>query len=320
MADSKRRTTKVPLNPVIDPDKWGVSFSQKQCRDFGLDCTETLRWLIHDMGFRRFRLMSYWDEHEKEQGEYDFSKLDKQIYQVEEAGGRITLCLGVRQPRWPESHWPQWALKLPKTERYIALEKYIQIVVERYKSHAAVVSYQLENEALNRSFGLNGDFDRQRLRSEFNLVRERDPSRPTIMTTSNSWGLPFRWPVPTIIGFSLYRVMYLQNRYTYSKLPIWTYNLRGFIAKYILRRTSFIHELQAEPWGPKAIWEMSTSEQDKSMSTKQLEQNISLAKKTRLYPIDLWGGEWWYWRAKNHHDTEPMFAVLKQLLGAVSEN
>lgn len=71
---------------MIDPTKFGVSFSIKQCRNFTIDPSETLYWLINDMGFRRFRLMSYWDEHEKEQGVYDFSKLDKQIKRIGRTG------------------------------------------------------------------------------------------------------------------------------------------------------------------------------------------------------------------------------------------
>jgi hypothetical protein len=287
---------------TVDPLKFGVSFSVKQCRDFGIDSKETLGWLITEAGFRRFRLMSYWNECEKEQGTYSFDELDRQVKQVETAGGVITLCLGVRQPRYPESHWPDWALKLPQTERYQALGKFIQTVVERYKENATIVSYQLENEALNRSFGLNGDFNRKRLRDEFALVKKLDPSRPLIMSTSNSYGLPFRRPIPDIIGFSLYRVMYMNGRYTFSKLPVWLHNVRAFIAKLFLRRPSFIHELQLEPWGPKAIWEMPVEEQDESMSVNQIRENVHLAKSTRLYPIDLWGGEWWYWRLKVKKD------------------
>jgi len=41
---------------------------------------------------------------------------------------------------------------------------------------------------------------------------------------------------------------------------------------------------------------MTTAEQDKSMNVKQIQHNIAKARSTGLYPIDLWGGEWWYWR------------------------
>ncbi len=289
---------------LVDPEKFGVSFSLKQCRDFNIDPEKTLGFLLNSMKFRRFRLMSYWDEYEKTPGKYDFSALDKQIKQIEKAGGVITLCLGARQPRWPESHWPGWSLELPETERFKALYSFIEVVVRRYQNRSCVISWQLENEALNRNFGKNGDFNHIRLRTEFNLVRKLDGSRPIIMSTSNSWGIPLRHPVPDIVGFSYYTVQWQNKKGRYGREfhYAWIHKLRARLISLVWGRPSFIHELQAEPWGPKAIWEMPVSEQDKSMDVKQLGYNINLAKRTNLYPIDLWGSEWWYWRAQNNDD------------------
>ncbi len=143
----------MPARQVIDPKQFGVSFSVKQCRSFNIDPIKTLRWLISVAGFRRFRLMSYWDEHEKQPGKYDFTELDRQIKIIEKAGGVISLCLGARQPRWPENHWPEWVWRLDKADRSEALLKYIEVVVERYKDRPSIVSYQLENEALLKVFG-----------------------------------------------------------------------------------------------------------------------------------------------------------------------
>ena len=299
MADSKKRTKQT----VINPEKFGVSFSLKQCKDFKINQIDTLGFLIHTVGLRRFRLMSYWNEHEKSRGKYDFKGLDEQVSCIESSGGIITLCLGVRQPRWPESHWPDWALHLPKKERYQALYEFIEIVVKRYQNIGCIVSWQLENEALNRSFGTNGDFNRSRLRAEYRLVSNLDPSRPIIMSTSNTWGLPLRRPIPKLFGFTLYQVQYENNAYIRTKTPAWWCNIRAKIIHIVTWRSSFIHELQAEPWGPKAVWEMSTEEQDRSMSPEQLGTNIKLAEKTNLHPIDLWGGEWWYWRHLQNDDT-----------------
>ena len=240
--------------------------------------------------------MSYWDEHEKVCGTYDFTTLDAQISTIEKHGGAITLCLGVRQPRWPESHWPKWALNLPESERYDALYAFIEATVNRYKNRVCIISWQLENEALNRSFGENGDFSRARLRREYDLVKSLDPIRPIIMSTSNTYGIPLRKPRPDQFGFTLYQSQFEEGRYTTNKIPIWWWSTRARLIKAITGRSSFIHELQAEPWGPKAIWEMPREEQDKSMSIAQLGKNVQLAKQTKLYPIDLWGGEWWYWR------------------------
>lgn len=285
---------------MIQPDKFGVSFSAKQCRNFKLDSAETLTWLVEEAGFRRFRLMSYWNEHEKSPGKYDFAELDKQIEIIAKAGGVVTLCLGARQPRWPENHWPNWAWELPKQQRSAALLKYIEVVVSRYKTQKCIISYQLENEALLKSFGERPEVDRARLRQEFKLVRTLDPSRPIIMSTSTSWGIPIRRPIPDIVGFSYYQVLYssAKKKYTTAFHKPWLDRWRKFLIKLIHRKPSFIHELQLEPWGPTAIWKMSSTEQAKSMGVEQIAQNVSLAKKVQANPIDLWGGEWWYWRHK----------------------
>lgn len=273
---------------------FGASLSIKQCRNFGVDDQAVIAFAINDLDLRRFRLMSYWNEIEQQQGTYDFAILDKQIETIAKHDAVVTLCLGARQPRWPESHWPEWARQLPTQTRNQALLDFISAVVNRYKDNVAIVSWQLENEALLKSFGEHGDFDRKRLRTEFKLVKQLDPTRPVIMTTSTSWGIPMGRPIPDIVGFSYYRITY-NNGYRTSIYQPWIFKLRACLIKLIWRRPSFIHELQAEPWGPKNIWEMDTAEQDKSMSTTMLATNIQNGRNTGLYPIDMWGLEWWFW-------------------------
>lgn len=300
--------------PEINPTEFGVSVSIKQCRNFGVDPEACLDWLIRDMGFRRFRLMSYWNEHEKQPGVYDFTALDKQIRRISKAGGVITLCLGARQPRWPENHWPEWAWKTTKQERSAALLHYIEVVVERYKHEPAILSYQLENEALLKSFGRNPEVDRERLRTEFTLVRRLDKSRPVIMSTSTSWGIPLRRPIPDIVGFSYYRVVYNSKKgYTTAFHRPWLHVLRKRLINLYLQRPVFIHELQLEPWGPTAIWKMPASEQDKSMGPNDIAKNIALAREVNAYPIDLWGGEWWYWRSQVKGDQSIQEAVTRAI-------
>lgn len=287
---------------IIDPQKFGVSFSIKQCRAFGLTPEKTLDWLIEEAGFRRFRLMSYWNEHEPEQGNYNFDQLDWQIKKVSDCGGVVSLCLGLRQPRWPENHWPKWALALSKEERAKTLLQFISQVVARYQDQPAIVSYQLENEALLGRFGLRPDVDRHRLTQEFALVKKLDPNRPIIMTVSDQWGIPLRAPLPDIVGFSYYHTIYKKG-YRSARHYWWLHNVRRLMIKFFRGRPVFIHELQLEPWGPKSIWQMSKAEQDKSMGPGQIEKALRLARQTKLFPVDLWGGEWWYWRLTKHRDS-----------------
>jgi hypothetical protein len=298
--------------PFVDPAQYGVSFSLKQCRSFDINPRDSLQWLIHDGGFRRFRLMSYWDEHEKQTGTYDFSQLDWQIDTVAKAGGVITLCLGARQPRWPENHWPEWAWQLAPQQRSDALLTYIEQVVERYKDQPAVISYQLENEALLTNFGERPEVNRSRLRAEYKLVQKLDASRPIIMSTSTSWGVPIRGPIPALVGFSFYHTLYQNGGYRTSLFYPLIHRLRKNIIFILHRKKVFIHELQLEPWGPEAIWNMSSSEQAKSMGPQQIAKNIALARAIEAPPIDLWGGEWWYWRLM-HGDTSIWEAVQQAL-------
>ncbi len=292
---------------------FGVSFSIKQCRNFGIDPHQTLDWLIETAGFRRFRLMSYWDEHEKQPGKHNFKQLDWQMDRIAKAGGEVTLCLGARQPRWPENHWPDWAWKAGKSERSKALLEYVQAVVERYQNHPALSSYQLENEALLQSFGQRSEIDIDRLIQEAELVKLLDPAHPLIMTTSHHWGIPWNEPIPDIVGFSYYHVWHGYGGYHSAYHYAWLHRARHYLIRLLKRRPAFIHELQLEPWGPKDIWEMPPKEQDKSMGPGKIARSIRLARKTGLSPIDLWGGEWWYWRLSKQNDGKIWEAVKKNL-------
>lgn len=258
--------------------------------------------------------MSYWNRLEPKQGEYDFRELDWQITMAEAAGAEVTLCLGLRQPRWPESHWPDWALNTPSDVWQLALEQFIAEVVNRYKDRSCIVSYQLENEALLKSFGKHGNFDRKRLRREFKLVKQLDPARPVIMTTSDAWGIPWLGPVPDLVGFSIYRYLYDDKKGTYvaSSRSARFYHIRAVLIRLLRWRKTYIHELQAEPWGPKPVPEMSLEEQFKSINPARVKEAIGYARATTLLPADVWGLEWWYW-LKTGHDHREIWDYMRSV-------
>lgn len=266
------------------------------------------------MGIRRFRLMSYWDEHEPQPDAYDFTALDAQIAMIRDSGGVITLCLGVRQPRWPENHWPNWAWTLQPDHRNFKLLRYIETVVTRYKDEPAIIEYQLENEALLENFGERSYIDRELLRLEYALVKHLDHTRRITMTTSTSWGIPVWGQIPDIVGFSYYQILYRDGKYRRSFHRPWLDRVRASLIRLLHHRSAFIHELQTEPWGPRNIWEMTLTEQYKSMSPAQLKTNLQQARATHLQPIDLWGAEWWYWLKVMYDNTE-IWDTVKQEIG-----
>lgn len=292
-------------------NQFGASFSVPYARYLGVDPRDCLIAALDDLSIKRLRLMSYWNLHEAQHGTYDFTELDWQFELAQQFGAKVSLAIGLRQPRWPESHWPGWAKKLPKDEWQQALLNYITAVIERYKDHSALESWQLENEAMLKNFGKDGDFDRKRHRAEFKLVKSLDSSHPVIMTTSDSWGIPWFGPKPDIYGFSIYRYFYDRGAYRHSSRPPLFYRVRAALIRLIKWRRVFIHELQAEPWGPKAIPGMTLEEQMVSMSLDHFKEAIAFATKTNLHPTYLWGLEWWYW-LKIHHNKPDFWDHVRQ--------
>lgn len=280
----------------------GTSFIAPYAESLGLDAQETMDALINDAGIRHFRLVSYWNQLEVTQGTYDFSLLDWQFEKAEASGSKVSLAIGLRQPRWPECHMPDWAKSLPKEQWQSQLENFIAATVNRYKDSPALVSYQLENEFFLESFGHCPDFSRDRLISEFELVKKLDPDHPVIMTRSNntiSWAAGE--PKADIVGMSVYRRVWndqLYKGYFNYPMPAWYYGFIAGVQKLVFGQESILHEMQAEPWPPNGqpIVETTLEEQNKSFDSTALIERVEFAKDTGLREIYLWGGEYWYYR------------------------
>lgn len=304
----------------VENPRYGVSFSTKYAQELGVDWRKNFTALLDDMGIRRFRLMSYWDLLEAEKGQLDFTDLDWQMDEAHKRGATVSLVVGLRQPRWPECHQPSWYSGLSSKERETALFNFVEAVVQRYSHHPALQSYQLENEALNRHFGTcqAADIDQARLKRQFQFVTKLDPNHPVYMSLSDQHGLPLGSPVPDKYGFSVYRTVWNEkfgpiHSYVTYPTPIWYHRLRAWWIRTFKDRDIFIHELQLEPWGPRATKDLSMEEQNKSMSIDQISANLSFARKIGARDIDLWGGEWWYWRKTVHNDPSIWNAVKQEL-------
>jgi len=301
--------------PIKDP-VYGVSFSVKEAHNLGVDWKANYLALLDDMQFKHVRLMSYWDDGETTRGSLTFDDLDWQFQQANKRGVKISLAIGLRQPRWPECHQPAWAEQLTGNTWKQALYAYIEVVVKRYKDNPALETYQLENEGMNNWFGTCGAPDRERLIEEFNLVKQWDSGHKIIMSLSDQHGLPLGQPVPDIYGFSVYRIVWNDkippHGYITYPTPIWYHRLRASLIEAIQHRPVIIHELQMEPWGPVDFKNLSIAEQNKSMSTSQISKSFMFARQLNIKEMYLWGGEWWYWRKVNGDPT--IWDTVKQQL------
>ncbi|MEO5627296.1 MAG: beta-galactosidase [Candidatus Saccharimonadales bacterium] len=294
----------------------GTTFIPTYAEYYGLDAQETYKALIYDLGLRHFRLVSYWDKIEPTKGEYDFSQLDWQFKIAEQSGSKVSLAIGLRQPRWPECHMPIWAMNQPKAEWSADLKTFMGKVIERYKDSPALDSYQLENEFFLKAFGECSDFDRNRLVDEFNYVKQQDPNHKVIISRSNNaLGLPVGKPTPDEFGISVYKRVWDKNithRYFEYPFPAWFYGFLAGAGQILTGKDMIIHELQAESWLPEGYL-MPTApieEQNKSLDAKRLHDRIEYGKATGMKTIDLWGAEWWYWRKTTLHD-DSLWQVVK---------
>jgi len=280
----------------------GTSFIPAYAESLGLDAKTTMDALLNDLDVRHLRLVSYWNQLEPADGQYDFTLLDWQFEKAEAVDAKVTLSLGLRQPRWPECHMPAWAATLPTQEWHSRLERYIEAVVNRYKNSPALDSYQLENEYFLKGFGICTDFDRGRLVNEYNLVKRLDAKHRIIIARSNNaLGVPLGEPTPDEFGISIYKRVWDANatkRYLEYPFPAWFY---GFVAgsqKILTGRDMIIHELQAETWPPnyQGILETSLEEQNKSFNAERFKDRIEFGRATGMREVYLWGSEYWYYR------------------------
>lgn len=279
----------------------GTSFIADYAQEFGLDPNQTLNAIFSDLGIRQIRLVSYWGNIEKTQGVYDFTQLDSQFALANQYHAKVSLAVGLRQPRWPECHEPEWVKSEPKSMWEPQLYGFIQAVVGHYKNNPALADYELENEFFLKVFGTCTDFDRNRLIAEFKLVKATDPNHPVIISRSDNWiGIPVGQPRPDEYAISVYKRVWdatITHRYFEYPLPTWFYSSLAGWEELFSGRDMIIHELQAEPWPPKGqeIINTPVAEQFKSMNAARLKSRIAYGEATGMRTVDLWGAEWWYW-------------------------
>lgn len=291
-----------------EPLRMGVTFIPRYARFYELDPQETLQAIIDDLHPQHFRLVSYWDDIEAIPGVYNFEELDWQFQKVQASGAKVSLAIGLRQPRWPECHMPLWAAGMDKSEWYPHLKTFMSKVIERYKDHPALESYQLENEFFMTVFGICPDHSRERLVDEYTYVKTLDTDTPVIVSRSNNWvGIPYNEPRADQFAISVYKRVWdktITKRYFEYPLPAWFYATLAGAGELVTGRDMIVHELQAESWLPEGF-DMRTSsleEQNKSLNAERLKDRFEYGRATGMRTIDLWGVEWWYWRMVKRGD------------------
>lgn len=293
--------------PDVPNIVFGITFSQTFAEKMGLDWPKAYLAMLDDLKVRKLRLIAYWPKIEPKQKEYYFADLDWQIFEAAKRGAEVILVIGRKLPRWPECHIPDWAKNLSESEQQEQLLLFLTEIVNHYQGNKTIRAWQVENEPFLKGFGRCPKLDKRFLSQEIALVRQLDFSqRPIIVSASgelSSWIRP-AWQAD-ILGTTLYRTVWLEkiNRYFTYPLPAVFYYKRAKLVRWItgIDRVIIV-ELQAEPWGPKMIYETPLEEQSKSMDLEKFKEIIDYTQRTGFDEVYLWGAEWWYWLKEKHNN------------------
>jgi len=286
---------------------YGVVFSQKHAQNLGLDWKENYSAILEDLRVKDIKIATYWDLLEPEAGKYDFGDLDWQLDQAKKHDARVMLAIGMKTPRWPECHLPEWASHLEKDQQQQNILDLLKTIVSRYQDYDEITVWQVENEPLF-TFGDCPWRDLEFLKKEVALVKSIDAKfRPVLISDSGEGSF---WTeaakIGDMVGVTMYRKVWFHEAKMYMSYPIpaaWYWAKSEFI-KAVYHKITICVELQAEPWCPSLLYDCSPSEQEKTMDLKQFQKNLSFAKDSGFDTFYLWGVEWWYWqKIENNNPT-----------------
>lgn len=287
--------------------KWGVNFSQKHSQELGLDWKENYLAILDDLGARNLKIITQWDLIEQKQEEYNFDDLDWQIEQAEQRQANLILVIGIKTGRWPECHIPDWAVSLNKDQQQKEVLQLMEKIVLRYEDNNSILYWQVENEPFF-SFGKCPWYDKEFLKQEIDLVKLLDSHKREIIISDTGelslWLKPAK--LGDIVGSTMYKKVWSPEFKSYFDMlypPVFYYRKAQIIEKFFHKKVICV-ELQAEPWGPVLIYDLSLEEQEKTMNLEQFQKNVEFAQKTGLDEFYLWGTEWWYWLKEKQNKPE----------------
>lgn len=301
-----------------DNINWGVTFSQQYAKDeLGLNWQETYLAILDDLDIDNIRLSAYWNHNEPQPNEFNFTDLDWQIEQAKARNINIILAVGRRLPRWPECHDPGWIKDMEKNQLEEKQLNFIKTIIERYDNNPSITIWQIENEPFLGVFGECPVLDKNLFQKELDLARSLT-SKPIMITDSgelSTW-LKAGKQKPEILGSTLYRIVYSPRfgYWQYPLPPVFYAFKSWWIKKFFNVDNVIIAELQAEAWHKedKNLKQMTQTENNESLSPKQLQKNIDYARQAGFDTIYLWGAEWWYFLLTDRGD-DSYWSIAKDL-------
>jgi GH35 family endo-1,4-beta-xylanase len=305
--------------------RYGTTFSQIQCKYLKIDYEEALTEIL-TLPLEYIRVCAYWDEIEPEEGMSNFEVIDSIINSISRTNKKIVLAVGMKSPRWPEFHFPEWIKQrfdtklahIPidtQAELSISAFTFISAVISRYKNNPAITHLQIENEAFNNfSFTHNKFVSYSFVRRAVVLARTLCPEKKILL--SNAINLsPIDWKreyrgafeknltIADAIGINVYtkvpisKTHYASPTFLYwRRLASWQKEMQK------LGIESWITEAQSEPWEYQSAVHTDKVEY-KSASPARTKALVKKLDKIGYQTILLWGCEYWYWCKLQGNDT-----------------
>lgn len=316
---------------VKRPSKLGTTFSQYQCSYYGFDFKPAFQEVL-TLNFDIVRLCAYWNEIESEKGKYDFSTLDWLIDESKKfPNTKLVLAVGIKTPRWPEFHFPNWAVnefnvewqeneaRASQTELQELAIKFIGAVVERYRDNPQVQYFQIENEPLNLIEGISGGYlSKEYVFKAIEKAKELKNENQKILSSCTV----FAWPphrkddietaeilttISDAIGVNVYNSIGAKEGHYISPTPLFWRKLKKMSTLFKNKDCEpWITESQAEPWEendwtnnkPVHINKISYPSANPQKAVKLASKLTNLGFETIL----LWGCEYWYWHKLEGRD------------------
>ncbi|MFM2432055.1 MAG: hypothetical protein RLZZ511_3268 [Cyanobacteriota bacterium] len=323
LAHNKQSQMRIP-----NPDRiyLGTTFSPLQCYYMGLDFRRAFA-AIAGLGLDRIRLGAYWNVIEPQRGQYDFSELDWLLDVCAAQGIEVAIAVGMKVPRWPEFHFPEWVSAVGDTGAgAMALDQrspkvaelalgFVDRVVAHCKNAPAVKYWQIENEPFTRLEIAGGRFlSPGFVGREIELVRSRMlPGQKILLTNA------IHLPSPKLsedqpafedslrladaVGINVYtKVPYgVPGQYLEPTMAFWQtlQDWQGAMAG--ANREAWVAEAQAEPWENGAL--VAVQRRNYPSATPIRMRNLVRQLKAIQYgTILLWGSEYWYWQRQQRNN------------------
>ncbi len=301
--------------PPKEPEIFGVTFSEPFAKELGLDWQKVYESIFKDLGIRFMRIPIYWPIVEPEENKLFFDDVDWQLEKAKEYDAKVILVIGRKVPRWPECFEPDWAKSLSEEKKQELILKMIENVVRRYDSFPAVSTWQVENEPF-LPFGNCPMASAKFLDEEIAAVKKIS-NKPIIVSDSGEFGTWFGAAKRAdIFGSTLYR--YVWNRIfgymTYPLPPAFFRLKQGLLKLFVGEKPMIVVELQAEPWTPRALRDISIEEQFIYFNPARFREILEYTKKTGFDTFYFWGVEWWYWLKNNGYSE--MWDIAKEAINS----